>query len=213
MAAKSPAKSVKKTKKPAKSKSSGTTPKRAPAKGAKSAKAAAPAKAKAAAKTATGSKGAADPMVGRAAPAFKIADESGKTRSLADYKGQHLVLFFYPRASTPGCTLEAQDFTRLAGAFAKANTALLGISADSSKAQTAFKTKYKLAMPLLADEAQAALRAYGAWGQKSMYGKTFEGIIRTTVLIGKDGKVAQVWRKVKVEDHADAVLKAAQALA
>lgn len=132
--------------------------------------------------------------------------------TLADYAGQKLVLFFYPRADTPGCTREAIDFTRLAGAFAAAGTAVLGISADPLKAQEKFRNKHDLGVPLLSDEQHEVLEAYGAWGEKSMYGKSFFGILRTTVLIGTDGKVAKVWRNVRVDGHADAVLKAARSL-
>lgn len=132
--------------------------------------------------------------------------------TLADYAGQKLVLFFYPRADTPGCTREAIDFTRLAGAFAAAGTAVLGISADPLKAQEKFRNKHDLGVPLLSDEQHEMLEAYGAWGEKSMYGKSFLGILRTTVLIGADGKVAKVWRNVRVDGHADAVLEAARSL-
>jgi len=131
---------------------------------------------------------------------------------LSDYAGKKLVLFFYPRADTPGCTREAIDFTRLKSAFAESGTEVLGISADSLGAQERFRDKHKLAVPLISDETHQMLEAYGAWGEKSLYGRTFLGIIRTTVLIGADGKVARIWRHVKVDGHADQVLAAAQAL-
>jgi len=131
---------------------------------------------------------------------------------LSDYAGKKLVLFFYPRADTPGCTREAIDFTRLKSAFAESGTEVLGISADSLGAQERFRDKHKLAVPLISDETHQMLEAYGAWGEKSLYGRTFIGIIRTTVLIGADGKVARIWRHVKVDGHADQVLAAAQAL-
>ena len=121
-------------------------------------------------------------------------------------------MFFYPRADTPGCTREAIDFTRLRDAFGAAGTAVLGVSADTVKAQEAFRNKHQLAVPLVSDERHEMLDAYGAWGEKSMYGRTFRGIIRTTVLIGADGKVARVWRNVRVDGHADEVLEAARAL-
>jgi len=149
---------------------------------------------------------------GRKAPAFRLPRDGGEVISLADYAGQKLVLFFYPRADTPGCTREAIDFTRLADAFAKAGTAVLGISADPLKAQEKFRDKHKLAVPLISDEKHEMLEAYGAWGEKSMYGKSFLGILRTTVLIGTDGKVAKVWRNVRVDGHADQVLDAARSL-
>lgn len=132
--------------------------------------------------------------------------------SLSDYAGRKLVLFFYPRADTPGCTREAIDFTRLSAEFADGATAVLGISADAPKAQEAFRDKHKLEVPLLSDEKHDVLEAYGAWGEKSMYGRTFPGILRTTVLIGVDGKVARIWRNVRVDGHAEEVLAAARAL-
>jgi thioredoxin-dependent peroxiredoxin len=149
---------------------------------------------------------------GAKAPSFKLPRDGGNTVSLADFSGQKLVLFFYPRADTPGCTREAIDFTRLRDAFAAADTAVVGVSGDAPKAQEAFRNKHKLAVPLASDENHEMLEAYGAWGEKSMYGRTFEGIIRTTVLIGPDGKVAKVWRHVKVDGHADDVLAAARAI-
>lgn len=132
--------------------------------------------------------------------------------TLADYAGRKLVLFFYPRADTPGCTKEAIDFTRLADAFAAAGTAVLGISADPLKAQEKFRDKHKLGIPLISDEQHEMLEAYGAWGEKSMYGKRFLGILRTTVLVGPDGRVARIWRNVRVDGHADKVLDAARSL-
>jgi peroxiredoxin Q/BCP len=149
---------------------------------------------------------------GSDAPAFHLPRDGGGTIGLSDFSGRKLVLFFYPRADTPGCTHEAIDFTRLSEAFAGSGTAVLGISADPVKAQEKFRDKHKLSIPLVSDEKHAMLQAYGAWGEKSMYGKTFLGIIRTTVLIGADGQVARVWRHVKVDGHAEAVLAAAQAL-
>ena len=132
--------------------------------------------------------------------------------SLSDFSGKKLVLFFYPRADTPGCTREAIDFTRLKDSFAEAGTEVLGISGDSLKAQESFRDKHKLGVPLISDEKHQMLEAYGAWGEKSMYGKTFLGILRTTVLIGTDGHIARIWRRVKVDGHADAVLEAAKSL-
>lgn len=149
---------------------------------------------------------------GHKAPAFRLPRDGGEVVTLADYAGQKLVLFFYPRADTPGCTREAIDFTRLASAFAAAGTAVLGISADPLKAQEKFRDKHGLGVPLLSDEQHAMLEAYGAWGEKSMYGKSFLGILRTTILVGPDGKVAKIWRNVRVDGHADAVLEAARSL-
>jgi thioredoxin-dependent peroxiredoxin len=147
---------------------------------------------------------------GAKAPAFRLPRDGGETVSLADFAGQKLVLFFYPRASTPGCTKEAIDFTRLTPAFAENGTAVLGVSADPVKAQETFRNKYQLSVPLVSDEAHGMLESYGVWGEKSMYGKTFLGISRTTVLIGPDGRIVKIWRNVKVDGHADEVLAAAR---
>jgi peroxiredoxin Q/BCP len=149
---------------------------------------------------------------GAKAPAFQLPRDGGSNVSLADYAGQKLVIFFYPRADTPGCTKEAIDFTRLSGSFAGSQTAVLGVSADPLKAQEAFRDKHRLLIPLVSDEKHEMLKTYGVWGEKSMYGKTFLGIVRTTVLIEANGKVAKIWRNVKVDGHADEVLTAARAL-
>jgi thioredoxin-dependent peroxiredoxin len=149
---------------------------------------------------------------GTTAPAFRLPRDGGDTVALSDYAGQKLVLFFYPRADTPGCTREAIDFTRLAGAFAASQAAVVGVSADSPKAQQSFRDKHQLSVPLASDEQHAMLEAYGVWGEKSMYGRTFQGIVRTTVLIGADGLVAKIWRNVKVDGHADEVLAAVRSL-
>ena len=146
------------------------------------------------------------------APSFTLPRDGGSSVSLKDFAGKKLVLFFYPRADTPGCTREAIDFTRLASAFAENGTAILGISADSLKAQEQFRDKHKLAVPLISDERHEMLEAYGAWGEKSLYGRTFQGIIRTTILVGSDGHVARIWRHVKVDGHAEIVLATAKAL-
>jgi peroxiredoxin Q/BCP len=146
------------------------------------------------------------------APAFQLPRDGGSSVTLADYLGKKLVIFFYPRADTPGCTKEAIDFTRLSGAFADSQTAVLGVSADPLKAQEAFRDKHQLSIPLVSDEKHEMLQAYGVWGEKSMYGKTFLGILRTTVLIDGRGRIARIWRNVKVDGHADEVLAAAQAL-
>jgi len=149
---------------------------------------------------------------GAKAPAFRLPRDGGGTVSLSDYSGKNLVVFFYPRADTPGCTREAIDFTRLSGAFAESGTALLGVSADPPKAQEAFRDKHQLTTPLVSDEQHSMLEAYGAWGEKSMYGRTFQGILRTTLLIGADGRILKIWRHVKVDGHADDVLAAVRAL-
>ena len=149
---------------------------------------------------------------GAKAPAFKLPAESGDTITLADFKGKNLVIFFYPRADTPGCTKESIAFSKLKAAFTKANTAVVGVSADPVTAQDAFKKKHGLKVPLISDETRQMIKDYGAWGERSMYGRKFMGIIRTTVLIGADGRVVRIWPKVKVEGHAEEVLEAAQAL-
>jgi thioredoxin-dependent peroxiredoxin len=149
---------------------------------------------------------------GGKAPAFHLPRDGGGTVSLSDYAGKKLVLFFYPRADTPGCTREAIDFSRLSSAFAEKQTALLGISADPPKAQEAFRDKHQLATPLLSDEQHTTLEAYGVWGEKSMYGKTFQGVLRTTMVVGPDGRILKIWRNVKVDGHAEAVLAQVQAL-
>ena len=149
---------------------------------------------------------------GAKAPAFRLPRDGGDSVALSDFAGQKLVVFFYPRADTPGCTREAIDFTRLKSDFAKAGAAVLGVSADPVKAQEAFRNKHQLAVPLISDERREMLAAYGAWGEKSLYGRAFMGIIRTTVLIGADGRVARIWRNVRVDGHAEAVLEAARAL-
>jgi peroxiredoxin Q/BCP len=183
--------------KKSKAKSSAKASQKAASKPLKSAKASAP-------KSALGE--------GAKAPVFHLPRDGGDSVSLADYAGKKLVLFFYPRADTPGCTKEAIDFTRLKSAFAEAGAAVLGVSADPVKAQEAFRNKHQLAVPLISDEQHEMLTAYGAWGKKSMYGRTFLGIIRTTVLIGADGRVAKIWRNVRVDGHAEEVLEAAKAL-
>ena len=149
---------------------------------------------------------------GAMARPFSLPRDGGGNVSLADYAGKKLVLFFYPRADTPGCTREAIDFTRLESAFADEGAAVLGISADTVKAQESFRNKHQLSVPLISDEQHEMLEAYGAWGEKSMYGRNFMGIIRTTVLIGADGRIAKIWRNVRVDGHADEVLAAARAI-
>jgi peroxiredoxin Q/BCP len=149
---------------------------------------------------------------GAMARPFSLPRDGGDTVSLADYAGKKLVLFFYPRADTPGCTREAIDFTRLESAFADEGAAVLGISADTVKAQESFRTKHQLSVPLISDEQHEMLEAYGAWGEKSMYGRNFMGIIRTTVLIGANGRIARIWRNVRVDGHADEVLTAVRAI-
>jgi thioredoxin-dependent peroxiredoxin len=150
--------------------------------------------------------------VGAKAPAFALPRDGGGTVSLADFAGRKLVLYFYPRADTPGCTKEAIDFSRLRAAFDKAGTEILGVSADPVPAQDKFKAKHKLSIALASDEKHRMLEAYGVWQQKSMYGRKFMGIARVTFLIGPDQRIARVWPKVSVSGHAEEVLAAAKAL-
>jgi thioredoxin-dependent peroxiredoxin len=149
---------------------------------------------------------------GDKSPAFSLPADGGGQASLADFKGRKLALFFYPKADTEGCTREAMDFTALARSFAKAGTDILGISADPVARQDAFKRKHKLKVPLASDETLTVLKAYGVWGEKSMYGRKFMGITRTTLLIGPDGRIARIWPKVRVPGHAQEVLEAAKEL-
>jgi peroxiredoxin Q/BCP len=149
---------------------------------------------------------------GAMAPAFTLPRDGGGSISLADFAGRKLVLYFYPRADTSGCTKEAIDFSRLKAAFSKAGTEILGVSADPVPAQDKFKIKHKLAIALASDEKHRMLEAYGVWQEKSMYGRKFMGIVRTTVLIGPDQRIARVWPKVSVAGHAKEVLAAAHAL-
>lgn len=164
------------------------------------------------AKSAQAARTAPELAIGSAAPDFRLTRDGGATVMRDDFAGRNLVIFFYPRANTPGCTREAIDFTRLSNDFARADTDVIGVSADSIKAQESFRDGHNLTTPLLSDATREMLNAYGAWGMKSNYGKTYEGIIRSTVLIDRQGRVAQVWRNVRVDGHAEAVLQAARSL-
>jgi peroxiredoxin Q/BCP len=150
--------------------------------------------------------------VGKKAPAFTLESSEGGKVKLADFAGKPVVIYFYPRDNTPGCTLEAQDFRVAMKQFAKLGVAVLGVSKDSIASHCKFRDKFELNFPLLSDPDGKTLEAYGAWGEKSMYGKKMMGIIRSTVLIGQDGKVAQHWPKVSVKGHVAEVLDAAKAL-
>jgi thioredoxin-dependent peroxiredoxin len=149
---------------------------------------------------------------GAKAPNFNLPRDGGTSVSLADFAGQNVVLYFYPRADTPGCTKEAIDFSRLRGAFAKANTQILGVSADPVPAQDKFKVKHELSIALASDENHRMIEDYGVWQEKSLYGRKFMGIVRATFLIGPDQRIAKVWPKVSVDGHADEVLAAAKEL-
>jgi thioredoxin-dependent peroxiredoxin len=155
---------------------------------------------------------ATQPAAGTQAPDFSLARDDGSTVKLADFAGKNLVLYFYPKADTPGCTKEAMAFNALRAAFKAEGTEILGVSADPVKAQAKFKGKYDLDFPLASDESHLMLESYGVWVEKSMYGKTYMGIERATFLIGRTGKIARVWPKVKVDGHAEDVLAAAKAL-
>lgn len=147
---------------------------------------------------------------GDTAPAFNLLRDGGSSLKLGDFTGQKLVLYFYPKDDTSGCTAEAIDFNGLRGDFAKAGAAIVGVSPDPVKAHDKFRAKYDLAFPLASDESKAMLEAYGVWTEKSMYGRKYMGVERTTFLIGTGGQIVRVWEKVKVPGHAAEVLKAAQ---
>lgn len=149
---------------------------------------------------------------GDKAPAFTLKRDGGSTVSLKDFKGRKLVLYFYPKADTPGCTREAIDFSRLRTQFAKAGADVLGVSADPVERQDKFKAKHKLNIALGSDPTHEMLTTYGAWGKKSLYGRTFMGVIRKTFLIDDGGRIAQIWPKVSVDGHAEDVLAAVKAL-
>ena len=147
---------------------------------------------------------------GAPAPDFDLETPDGRVK-LADFKGKTLVLYFYPKDDTAGCTREAQDFTALASEFSKAGVTVIGVSKDSVASHRKFATKYDLAVKLGSDPSGETVERYGSWVEKSLYGRKYMGIDRSTFLI-KDGKVAKVWRKVKVATHAQQVLDAAKAL-
>lgn len=149
---------------------------------------------------------------GDVAPAFAMPTDGGGSTTLADLKGTAVVLYFYPRDDTPGCTKEAIAFTGLIGAFRAAGATVIGVSKDTVAKHDKFKTKYELDVVLGADEDGSVCEAYGVWVEKNMYGKKSMGIERSTFLIDKAGKLAQVWRKVKVPGHAEEVLEAVKAL-
>lgn len=150
--------------------------------------------------------------IGAKAPDFTLPRDGGGTLALTELAAKPVVLFFFPKASTPGCTTEARDFTALLPRFEAAGAAVLGLSKDSVKRQENFVAKQALGMPILSDAEGNVCERYGVWGEKKLYGKTFLGIVRTTYLIGPDGRVAQVWPKVKVAGHAAEVLAAVEAL-
>jgi thioredoxin-dependent peroxiredoxin len=153
------------------------------------------------------------PGVGDAFPDIAMEAPDGSAVKVSDFAGRKLVVFFYPKDDTPGCTTENKDFSALAADFAAAGTALLGVSKDPPKKHLKFIEKHGLAAPLVSDaETGGVSDALGIWTEKSMYGRTYMGMERTTYLVGADGKIAQVWNKVKVKGHAEAVLAAAKSL-
>ncbi len=145
---------------------------------------------------------------GDLAPAFTLEDQDGKTHSLADYAGQTVVLYFYPKDDTPGCTKEACSFRDNFGAIEESGAVVLGVSGDTAASHQKFREKYELPFPLLVDADKTVASAYGAWGEKVLYGKTVIGMIRSTFIIGPDGRLTKVWKQVKAEGHAEHVLKA-----
>ena len=149
---------------------------------------------------------------GKKAPSFSLPDQEGKKHSLADYAGKPVVLFFYPKDDTPGCTKESCAFQDNLPTFKKSNAAVLGVSVLNSASKARFAAKYGLEFPLLADEDHQAAEAYGSWVEKQNYGKTYMGTARRTFLIGPDGRIARVWEKVKPEGHAAEVLAALDGL-
>jgi peroxiredoxin Q/BCP len=149
---------------------------------------------------------------GKKAPAFSLKDQEGRSHKLADYAGTPVVLYFYPKDDTPGCTQESCDFQARLPALKKAKAAVFGVSILDEKSKARFAGKHGLTFPLLADAAHEVAEKYGVWQEKARYGRKYMGIVRTTYLIGPDGKVAQRWDKVKVDGHADEVAKAAAAL-
>jgi peroxiredoxin Q/BCP len=145
---------------------------------------------------------------GDTAPDFTLPGDGGTDISLAEYRGQYVVLYFYPRDDTPGCTTEAKEFTAVSDDLAKLNTGVIGMSKDTPAKHDKFIAKHELGVRLASDEDGAVLEAYGVWVEKKNYGKTYMGINRSTVLIGTDGQVLQVWPKVRVKGHVDNVVEA-----
>jgi thioredoxin-dependent peroxiredoxin len=157
-----------------------------------------------------GQKEGSETMVreGDPAPVFSLPGADGSTVKLGDFKGRHVVVYFYPKDDTPGCTKEALEFSSLKAEFSKLGAEILGISPDSVKAHAKFREKHGLNVSLLADENKAAIQAYGVWAEKKMYGRSYMGVERTTFLIGPDGGIIRSWRGVKVPGHAAEVLNA-----
>ena len=151
--------------------------------------------------------------VGKKAPAFALESSDGGKVKLGDHAGKPVVVYFYPRDNTPGCTVQAQEFSAAMPALSKLGAVVLGVSKDTIASHCKFREKYSLAFPLLSDPEGKVLEAYGAWGDKVMYGKKLKGVIRSTVLIGGDGKVAKHWPKVSVKGHVADVVESVKAIA
>jgi len=151
-------------------------------------------------------------VTGDSAPPFALPGAGGETIALAALRGHKVVLYFYPKDDTSGCTLEAQGFNRLNEAFAAADATVVGVSPDSVKSHDRFRAKYGLTFPLASDEAKSMLEVYGVWVEKSMYGRKYMGVERTTLLIDREGRIARIWPRVKVPGHVEEVLEAARAL-
>lgn len=154
----------------------------------------------------------ADLKVGDMAPDFDLPRDGGGTLGLAQLSGKAVVLYFYPADNTPGCTAEAVDFNRLKPEFEKAGAAVIGLSPDSTRKHDKFKAKHGLDLDLVADEERKAIESYGLWVEKKLYGRVYMGVERATFLIGADGRIARIWRKVRVKGHAEQVLEATRAL-
>ncbi len=153
-----------------------------------------------------------DLTIGSPAPDFTLPRNGEGTVTLSKLQGKAVILYFYPKDDTSGCTAEAIDFSALGGEFEAANAVVIGISPDSVKSHDKFAAKHSLSVMLASDEERKVLEAYGVWKEKSMYGKKYMGVERTTFLIGRDGTIAEIWNKVKVAGHAQAVLEAAKKL-
>jgi peroxiredoxin Q/BCP len=146
------------------------------------------------------------------APDFSLPDENNVTRRLSDFRGRPIVLYFYPKDDTPGCTTEACNFRDDYSAYVNADLVVIGVSPDSSKSHAKFKKKYSLPFPLLADEGHKVCSMYGVWGAKKSYGRNYEGVLRTTFLIDSSGRIAKVLENVKPAEHSSEVLEAAKNL-
>jgi peroxiredoxin Q/BCP len=154
----------------------------------------------------------ADLGVGDPAPQFELPRDGGGSLKLSDFAGKPVVLYFYPEDDTPSCTNEAIGFSQLKPQFDEAGVAIIGLSPDSARKHDKFKAKYDLGVDLAADEERKVIKAYHLWVEKKMYGRTYMGVERATFLIGRDGRIARIWRKVRVKGHAEAVLEAARSL-